>query len=86
MIEKAIAEAPRRPRIPRKEFWPEHPALVVDHKVIVEAKAIAKFSDADFAQSNNCLHFANFKVGLLINFHNWPLKDGGIKRLVNTRS
>jgi hypothetical protein len=23
-------------------------------------------------------------VGLLINFHNWPLKDGGIKRLVHT--
>ena len=21
----------------------------------------------------------------LINFHNWPLKDGGVKRLVNTK-
>ena len=59
--------------------------LVVDHKVVVEAKAIAKFSDADFAQLNSCLHFANFEVGLLINFHTWPLKDGGIKRLVNTK-
>jgi len=59
--------------------------IVVDHKVVVEAKAIAKFSDADFAQLNSCLHFANFEVGLLINFHNWPLKDGGIKRLVNTK-
>jgi hypothetical protein len=47
--------------------------------------AIAKFSDADFAQLNSCLHFANFEVGLLINFRTWPLKDGGIKRLVNTR-
>jgi len=59
--------------------------LVVDHKVVVEAKAIAKFSDADFAQLNSCLHFANFEVGLLSNFHTWPLKDGGIKRLVNTK-
>lgn len=59
--------------------------LVVDHMVVVEAKAIAKFSDADFAQLNSCLHFASFEVGLLINFHNWPLKDGGIKRLVNTK-
>ena len=60
--------------------------VVVDHKVVVEAKATAEFSDADFAQLNSCLHFANFEVGLLINFHTWPLKDGGIKRLINKRS
>ena len=51
----------------------------------IEAKAIARFSAADFAQLNRCLHFANFEVGLLINFHNWPRKDGGSKRLVNTK-
>ncbi|WP_306599690.1 GxxExxY protein [Geothrix sp. 21YS21S-2] len=59
--------------------------LVADHKGVIEAKAIATFSDADFAQLNSCLHFANSKAGLLIHFHNWPLKDGGIKRLVNTK-
>ena len=41
--------------------------LVVDNKVVVEAKAIEKFSEADFAQLNSCLHFANFEVGMLIN-------------------
>jgi hypothetical protein len=34
---------------------------------------------------NSYLHFSSFEVGLLINFHNWPLKDGGIKRLINTK-
>ena len=52
----------------------------------VEAKAIEKFSDVNFAQLNSCLHFSSFEVGLLLNFHNWPLKDGGIKRLVNTKA
>jgi GxxExxY protein len=53
--------------------------------VVVEAKAIERFSDANFAQLNSYLHFSSFEVGLLINFHNWPLKDGGVKRLVNTK-
>jgi len=38
------------------------------------------------AQLNNYLHFSSFEVGLLLNFHNWPLKDGGIKRLINTKA
>jgi hypothetical protein len=25
-------------------------------------------------------------VGLLLNFRQWPLKEGGIKRVVHTRS
>jgi len=28
---------------------------------------------------------SHFQVGLLLNFHNWPIKAGGLKRLVNTR-
>ena len=66
-------------------FNEERMDLVVDHKVVIEAKASARFSAADFAQLNRCLHFANFEAGLLINFHNWPRKDGGSKRLVNTK-
>ncbi len=60
--------------------------LVVDDKVVVEAKAIEQFSDVNFAQLNSYLHFPNFEVGLLLHFHNWPLKDGGIKRLINTKA
>ena len=52
---------------------------------VVEAKGIERFSDANFAQLNSYLHFSGFEVGLFINFHNWPLKDGGIKHLVNTK-
>jgi len=54
--------------------------------VVVEAKAIEKFSAVNFAQLNSYLQFSSFEVGLLLNSHNWPLKDGGIKRLINTRA
>jgi len=60
--------------------------IVVDDKVVVEAKAIEKSSDVNFAQLNSYLHFSSFEVGLLLNFHNWPLKDRGIKRLINTQA
>jgi GxxExxY protein len=33
--------------------------IVVDDKVLVEAKAIEKFSAANFAQLNSYLHFPN---------------------------
>ncbi|WP_306601003.1 GxxExxY protein [Geothrix sp. 21YS21S-2] len=85
---KHPSKSPSPRRRTYKELCVENAYIMdieVDHKVVVEAKAIAKFSEADFAQLNSCLHFANFEVGLLINFHNWPLKDGGIKRLVNTK-
>jgi len=59
--------------------------MVVDDSVLVEAKTVERFSDANHAQLNSYLHFSNFEVGLLLNFRNWPLKDGGIKRLINTR-
>ena len=40
--------------------------LAVDDKVVVEAKAIERFSDANFAQLNSYLHYSGFQVGLLI--------------------
>ena len=60
--------------------------IVVDDKVVVEAKAIEQFSAVNFAQLNSYLHFSSFEAGLLLHFHNWPLKDGGIKRLINTKA
>ena len=59
--------------------------LVVDAKVVVEVKAIEEFSDANFAQLNSYLRFSSFEVGLLLNFHKWPLMKDGFKRLVNTK-
>ena len=60
--------------------------LVVDEKVVVEAKTVERLVDANFAQLNTQLRFSGFEVGLLLNFRPWPLKDGGIKSVVHTRS
>ena len=54
--------------------------------MVVEAKAIERFSDANFAQLNRYLYFSSFEVGLLLNVHAWPLREGGIKRPINTKA
>jgi len=60
--------------------------LIVDSKVVVEAKTVDRFVDAHYAQVNSYLHFSGQQVGLLLNFRTWPLKDGGIRRVIRTRS
>ena len=59
--------------------------LVVDDRVVVEAKTVEKRVDAHFAQVNSQLRFSGFEVGLLLNFRQWPLKEG-VRRVVHTRS
>lgn len=59
--------------------------LIVDDRVVVEAKTVERLADAHFAQLNSYLHFSGMEVGLLLNFRAWPLKDGGIRRIVRTR-
>lgn len=59
--------------------------LVVDDKVVVEAKTVEKLVDAHFAQVNTQLRFSGLDVGLLLNFRAYPLKDGGIHRVAHTR-
>jgi GxxExxY protein len=58
--------------------------LVVDHKVLVEAKTVERFVDVHFAQVNSYLCFSGLGLGLLLNFRTWPLKDGGIKRVIRS--
>lgn len=58
--------------------------VVVDDKVVVEAKTVDRFSDAHFAQLNSYLRFSGMKVGLLLNFRAWPIKEGGIKRVIHS--
>jgi GxxExxY protein len=60
--------------------------IVVDDKVVVEAKTVDRFCEAHFAQLNSYLRFSGLEVGLLLNFRVWPLREGGIKRVVNTHS
>lgn len=59
--------------------------LVVDDKVVVEAKTVEKLVDAHFAQLNTQLKFTGLEVGLLLNFRAWPLREGGIRRVVHTK-
>jgi GxxExxY protein len=56
--------------------------LVIDNKVVVELKSVDSLSDAHFAQLKTYLRFSDYSVGLLINFLAWPLRNGGIKRVV----
>ncbi len=56
--------------------------LLVDGKVIVEIKARETVAPIDKAQTLTYLRLGEFKLGLLINFHEPLLKDG-ITRIVN---
>jgi len=56
--------------------------LLVEDRVIVELKAVEELTDAHIAQTLTYLKLANEKVGLLINFNVYRLKDG-IRRLIN---
>ena len=58
--------------------------LMVDGKLVVELKTVERLSPAHEAQLLTYLRFSGKRVGLLFNFWSWPLKDGGIKRLVHT--
>ena len=60
--------------------------LVIDDLVVVEAKTVESLVDAHFAQLNTQLRFSGFEVGLLLNFRQWPLKEGGIRRVIHTRA
>ena len=56
--------------------------LVVNGKVIVEVKAKDALHPIDDAQLLSHLRLIGLEVGLLINFHEFKIKDG-IKRIAN---
>lgn len=56
--------------------------LVVEHRVVVELKAVEKLTEAHFAQVLTYLRLGEFQLGLLINFNEAVLKNG-IRRIVN---
>ncbi|HJV38616.1 MAG TPA: GxxExxY protein [Geothrix sp.] len=60
--------------------------LLVDDAVIVELKTVERILDLHRAQLHSYLRFSEKEVGLLLNFWAWPLKDGGIERIVRSRS
>lgn len=54
--------------------------LVVDDRLVVELKAVSCFLEIHGAQLMAYLRAADLRVGLLLNFGEWPL---GIRRHIN---
>lgn len=56
--------------------------MVVEGQVVLELKAIEKIAAVHQAQLQSYLRLSGYRVGLLLNFWAWPLKNGGIRRIV----
>ncbi len=60
--------------------------LVVDGRLLIELKTLDKLLATHEAQVMTYLRFSGLRVGLLLNFWAQPLKQGGIKRILNPHS
>jgi len=58
--------------------------LFVEDQIVIELKAVERLLPVHEAQLMTYLRFSNLRLGLLLNFWAWPLKDGGIKRVLNS--
>ena len=56
--------------------------ILVEKKVVVEIKSVEALNDVHFAQTLTYMKLGNYKLGLLINFNVFMLKDG-IRRIAN---
>jgi GxxExxY protein len=56
--------------------------FIVEHSVIIELKAMEDVADVHRAQLLSYLRLSGMKLGLLINFHVFPVVKG-IQRMVN---
>jgi GxxExxY protein len=59
--------------------------LLVEDRIILELKTVERLTDFHEAQLLTYLRFSSKRLGILLNFWRWPLKDGGIKRILNSR-
>ncbi|HJW09350.1 MAG TPA: GxxExxY protein [Holophagaceae bacterium] len=57
--------------------------MVVNNLVVVELKTVEKLLPVHEAQVMTYLKFTGKRLGLILNFWAWPLKEGGIKRVLN---
>ena len=56
--------------------------LLVENKFVIEVKSVEALNNVHLAQTLTYMKLGNYKLGLLINFNVYKLKDG-IKRVVN---
>ena len=56
--------------------------LLVENKLVLELKSIVAIQDVHLAQTLTYLKLGNYRLGLLMNFNVFRLRDG-IKRVVN---
>lgn len=56
--------------------------LLIENRLVIEIKSVEALNDVHLAQTLTYLKLGNYKLGLLINFNSFPLKNG-IRRVVN---
>ncbi|MFZ5552694.1 MAG: GxxExxY protein [Bacteroidota bacterium] len=56
--------------------------LLIENQLVIEIKSVDALNDVHLAQTLTYLKLGNYKLGLLINFNSFPLKNG-IRRVVN---
>ncbi len=56
--------------------------ICIDHKFLVEIKAVESLNDLHLAQTLTYLRLSKYKLGMLINFNTILFKDG-VKRVIN---
>ena len=59
--------------------------LLVEDEIVLELKAVEHLTGFHEAQLLTYLCCASKRLGFLLNFWRWPMKDGGIKRILNSR-
>ena len=59
--------------------------LLVEDQVVLELKTVDRLTEVHEAQLLTYLRFSGKRLGFLLNFWRWPLKEGGIKRILNSR-
>ena len=56
--------------------------LLVENKLVLEIKSVESLNDVHLAQTLTYMKLGNYKLGLLINFNVFRLKEG-IRRIAN---
>ncbi|MFN0290456.1 GxxExxY protein [Pedobacter helvus] len=56
--------------------------ILVENRLVLELKTVEKLTDLHLAQTLTYLKLGDFKLGLLMNFNSFLLKDG-LRRVVN---